>query len=108
MVSMGFKQNLIALIMKCVSSTSFLVLINRVLEDHIVPNRGLRQGDRLSPYLFFLYTKRLVNFLQNFICEHQDGGIKVCRGAPIVNHLLFRVIFCKVDVATSRKDHQLL
>lgn len=38
-------------------------------------------------------------------------GIKVCRGAPSINHLLFtddNVIFCKVDVDTTKKVQSLL
>lgn len=37
-----FKPNLIALIMKCVLSTSFSVFGNGTLKGHIVPSRGLR------------------------------------------------------------------
>lgn len=41
-IVIGFKPNLIALIMKCVSSTSFSVFGNGTLKGHIVLSRGLR------------------------------------------------------------------
>lgn len=90
------------------SSTSFSVLVNGSPKGHIVSSRGLRLGDPLSPYLFFLCTKGLVSLLHNSTREHQVQEIKVCRGAPIVNHLFFAdnsVIFCKENVATNKKSN---
>ncbi|KAH1064227.1 hypothetical protein J1N35_029214 [Gossypium stocksii] len=54
---MGFHQNWIVLIMRCVCSVSYMVGINDVLSDCFTLSRGLRQGDPLTLYLFLLCTE---------------------------------------------------
>ena len=91
--------------MACVFSVSYRVRFNSVETESFVPTRGLRQGDPLSPYLFLLCAEGLSNTLLH---EEVGGieGIRVCRNAPSVSHLLFAddsLIFMKADMdnATS-------
>ena len=50
----GFLENMINLIMSCVSTPTTTLLVNGGKLESFKPSRGIRQGDRISPYLFLL------------------------------------------------------
>lgn len=55
----------------------------------VIPGRGLRQGDSLSPYLYILCKEDLSSLIKSAERSGYIHGIKICRRAPIVSHLLF-------------------
>ncbi|KAF3791961.1 Transposon TX1 uncharacterized protein [Nymphaea thermarum] len=54
---LGFHPRWIELVMKCVSTVSYELVVNGCLGDRFTAYKGLRQGDRMSPYLFILIMK---------------------------------------------------
>ena len=75
-------------IMACVTSSSFVVMINGEATFFFRSGKGLRQGCPLSPLLFILVMEGLSLLLKNFIGEGILTGIKVSRLYKIL-HLLF-------------------
>lgn len=64
MSKMGFDQSWINLVMNYISSATFSSSINGHAKGNIIPQRGLRQGCPLSPYLFLFCTKALSVMLE--------------------------------------------
>lgn len=58
--------------MECLSSMSYYALLNGSPYKKIIPTRGLRQGDPLSPYLFIIGIEV---FSQMLIRVAKDGEI---------------------------------
>lgn len=52
MLAMGFHQTWVDRIRECITTPSFSVLIKGLSYGFIRSNRGLRQGNPLSPYIF--------------------------------------------------------
>ena len=75
--------------MKCVTTVSYRIKVNGEYTDRFFPQRGLRQGDPLSPYLFILCAEGLSALLQQAEFDVKIEGIKIRREAPQVNHLFF-------------------
>ena len=101
MDKLGFAAKWRELLMKCVTSITYYVRINGTLRGHIVPNRGLCQGDPLSPYLFLLCAEGLSTLIKSAIASGYMGGIEVCHGGPKLSYLFFAddsLIFYKASI----------
>jgi hypothetical protein len=90
------------LVLECVSTSSFSILVNGDQMETFKPSRGIRQGDPLSPYLFIL----CLEYLSLKILEECDNNnwkaIKASRNGPVFSHLFFAdaLLFC-AEVSVS-------
>lgn len=89
MAKVGFEKQWAARVLQCVESVSYRLKVNDTLSDLIWPERGIRQGDPISPYLLILCQEWFSMKLRKLQCEGRVQGIRVAREAPRINHLLF-------------------
>ena len=85
---LGVSKKWVDLIMRCITTSSFSVLINGVAKGLIHPQRGLRQGCLLSPYLFILCAEMFSNLLLQAESQQLIHGLKFSKDLSIT-HLLF-------------------
>ncbi|XP_060964883.1 uncharacterized protein LOC133033858 [Cannabis sativa] len=98
MIKMGFDVRVVDLILHCVSTVTYTITHGGREMGPIVPGRGLRQGDPLSPYLFLLCAEGFSSLIRRFEARGALHGCRVCNGAPIISHMLFAddcYIYCK-------------
>ena len=89
MQKMGFAEKWVTLVMQCLSTVTYAIKINGVPKGQIIPSRGLRQGDPLSPYLFLLCAEGPSAMLHQAVQEKRLRGVSVCRRNPKISHLFF-------------------
>ena len=97
---LGFHQKWVNWIMQCICTVSYSFLLNGSAQGSVIPSRGIRQGDPLSPYLFILCSEVLSGLCLKAQAEGHLPGIRVALGSPRVNHLLFAddtMFFCRSD-----------
>lgn len=75
--------------MHYVSTISYFILLNSLPGDFFRPQRGLRQGDPYSPYLFVICIEGLSSLVYQIERRHLFFGLHVCKAAPMCNLLYF-------------------
>ena len=111
MERMGFHEKWINIIMQYISTVSYSMLVNGVAYGSIIPSRGLRQGDPLSPYLFLLCADGFSSLISDVARNKMLSGISICRGCPMITHLFFAddsLLFCKASRQECQKLIEIL
>ncbi|GAU34295.1 hypothetical protein TSUD_20010 [Trifolium subterraneum] len=88
MTRMGFTDVWIRWVMMCVSSVNYSVLMN---------------SDRVGP----ISPECLTALIHQVVGRGDLHGVRICRGAPEVSHLLFTddcFLFCRASVAEAAKE----
>ena len=88
MLKMCFDERLVDLIMCCVTSVTYQDLVNGQPRGRILPRRGLRQGDPLSPFLFILCMEAFISLLNGEEAENKIVGFHVARASSKFTHIL--------------------
>jgi hypothetical protein len=84
----------------CVTSVRYAVRVSDELTELVIPTRGIRQGDPISPYLFLLCTEGLSCLLQRRADQGELQGLCNGRLGPPISHLLFAdnsIFFARSD-----------
>ncbi|KAA3469841.1 reverse transcriptase [Gossypium australe] len=89
MKSLGFHDDWMVLIMRCVISVSYSISFNGMSSDWFSSSRGLRQGDPLSPYLFLLCAEVFSTLLEDAKQNGRMRGASIGRERFAINHLFF-------------------
>ncbi|XP_019159676.1 PREDICTED: uncharacterized protein LOC109156278 [Ipomoea nil] len=104
LLKMGFGNRWVDILLETVSSVQYHILHDQRHLGPIIPGRGLRQGDPLSPYLFLFVVEGLTAMIERSMSAGRLHGVSVARGAPSVSHLLFAddsFLFLRANVGES-------
>ncbi|CAL1399697.1 unnamed protein product [Linum trigynum] len=89
MESMGFCTQWMKWIKACVTTVRFSVLLNGNEYGYFQPQRGIRQGDPLSPLLFAIYTEAFAAMISQAVSISTLHDLKVHMSAPPLSHLFY-------------------
>ena len=103
---LGLGDRMVNLIMSCITFVSYSMLLNGQPVGFIKLERGLCQGDPLSPYLFRMCAMGLQSLLHIAEMEGHIHGVAICLTGPRVSHLFFAddsILFCRVKEEECQK-----
>ncbi|KAL5832772.1 hypothetical protein ACOSQ3_016446 [Xanthoceras sorbifolium] len=89
LTEIGIEGKMLELIMLCVISVEYKVVLNGELSEAFKPSCGIRQGDPLSPYIFVLCMEKLSHLIEQKVEEDMWKTIQISRGGPRISHLFF-------------------
>ena len=90
MERMGFDVKWRSLMKQCITMVTYSLKINGVPSGSIIPTRGLRQGDPLSPYLFLICAEGLFALIK----KSMENGLLHGGGCLQTRSKYFSFIFC--------------
>jgi len=111
MLRMGFDVRWVYLIMQCVTSVQYSVIINGSLVGEIRPSRGIRQGDPISPYLFIICVEALSALIMRAERSGAISGVPSSPSGPKISHLFFAddsILFCKSNAVEWKRLMKIL
>lgn len=105
---LGLPVDLLEVIMHCITSADLCINWQGSVTDSIKPSRGLRQGDPISPYLFFLCLERLGHRIMDSVETGDWIPFKFGRGlSPSLSHICFAEDLILVAEASMDQVHNI-
>lgn len=112
MAKYGFDSVWVHRVMTCIKTVSYSFIHEGEVFGNVQPQRGIRQGDPISPYLYILCAEGLSSMIKRNEDVGLIHGCKIARGAPAVSHLLFAddcyLFFKATEVEASNVKNVLL
>lgn len=102
--AIGFKPHLMELIMNIITTASMQICWNGEILDGFSPQRGLRQGDPLSPYLFVLFMETLSSRINRDVVDKQWQPIQIVKKDNLSRTYFLRMIFCSLERLPTHKQ----
>ena len=100
MIGLNFPRRFIKIVMSCVTSTQYSLMINGFLMESLKAKRGVRQRDPMSPHLFLIGMEYLSRILK-VVRETEGFSFHPWCLRMKLNHLIFvddLMLFCKGDM----------
>ena len=107
MEKLGFHPTWISWIKLRISSSSFSIVLNGNPFGNFSPERGLRQGDPISPFIFIIGTEVLSRLLFREEAIGNLRGLKISRNSLAIHHLLFADDLLIFGKATPKEAHSI-
>jgi hypothetical protein len=108
---LGFAPRWVQLIMMCVTTVKYAVVVNGNPSGCFQPTRGLRQGDPISPYLFLICAEVLSSMVLEANNKGLLTGVPTSKYGPRVSHLFFAddsLFFCRSSLTQWNELTRLL
>ncbi|KAK3183172.1 hypothetical protein Dsin_030458 [Dipteronia sinensis] len=88
-VEAGIGGNLVDLVMWCITSVKYNVVLNGELTDTFTPKCGIRQGDSFSPYIFVLCMENVSHLITEKLHLDVWKPVKISRSGPEISYIFF-------------------
>ena len=111
MLKLGIDGSWVNLAMETVCVTSYSVLISGEPQGYVTPFLGIKQGDPLPLYLFFLCAEGLFSLIRKAMQAQSLHGVLSCTNGVCISHLLFAddiFIFCQATTEEYQRLTNLL
>ncbi|GMI71400.1 hypothetical protein HRI_000809300 [Hibiscus trionum] len=111
LIGTSFPMGLRRIIMECVKTSIIQVQWKCALSHSFQPERGLRQGDPLSPHLFVLAMERLSHLINHSVAQGSWDPFRFFRHGLVLSHVCFAddlILYTKEDMTQAQNIHGIL